>query len=71
MNAYMNNINTDNELVGMLLYPMPYSDNEISKKYNIDVVSNGIVKEAILQIQTINLNNDWRTIKENLLRIVK
>lgn len=50
MNAYMNNINTDNELVGMLLYPMPYSDNEISEKYNIDVVSNGIVKEAILQI---------------------
>lgn len=50
---------------------MPYSDNEISEKYNIDVVSNGIVKEAILQIQTINLNNDWRTIKENLLRIVK
>lgn len=70
MNAYMNNINTDSELVGMLLYPMPYSENEISEKYNINVVSNGVVKEAILQIQTINLNNDWRNIKENLLRIV-
>ena len=71
MNAYMNNINTDDELVGMLLYPMPYSENEISEKYNIDVVSNGAVKKAILQIQTINLNNDWRDIKNNLLRIVK
>ena len=71
MNAYMNNINTDNELVGMLLYPMPYSENEISEKYNINVVSNGVVKKAILQIQTINLNENWRNIKENLLRIVE
>lgn len=71
MNAYMNNINTDNELVGMLLYPMPYSKNEISEKYNIDVVSNGIVKKAILQIQTINLNNEWRKIKEELMKIIK
>ena len=71
MNAYMNNINTDNELVGMLLYPMPYSKNEISEKYNIDVVSNGIVKKAILQIQTINLNNEWRKIKEELIKIIK
>ena len=70
MNAYMNNINTDNELVGMLLYPMPYSKNEISEKYNIDVVSNGIVKKAILQIQTINLNNEWRKIKEELMKII-
>lgn len=71
MNAYMNNINTDNELVGMLLYPMPYSENEISEKYNIDVVSNGGVKKAILQIQTINLNNDWKQIKKDLLSIVQ
>ncbi len=71
MNAYMNNINTDNELVGMLLYPMPYSENVISEKYNIDVVSNGVVKKAILQIQTINLNNEWRKIKEELINIIK
>ena len=49
---------------------MPYSENEISEKYNIDVVSNGIVKEAILQIQTINLSNDWRNIRKALLNII-
>ncbi len=70
INAYMNNINTDNELIGMLLYPMPYSEKEISEKYNIDVVSNGVAKRAILQIQTINLSNDWRNIKEELLNII-
>ena len=70
MNAYMNNINTDNELIGMLLYPMPYSRKEISEKYKIDVVSNGVAKKAILQIQTINLSNDWRNIKEELLNII-
>lgn len=70
MNAYMNNINTDNELIGILLYPMPYSGNEISEKYNIDVVSNGISKNAVLQIQTINLSNDWRDIKKELLNII-
>ncbi len=71
MNAYMNNINTDNELTGMLLYPMPYSEDEISEKYVIDVVSKGKVKKSILQIQTINLSNDWRKIKEELLSIIK
>ena len=71
MNAYMNNINTSNELVGMLLYPMPYSENEISEKYFVDVVSNGTVKKSILQIQTINLSKDWRKIKEELLSIIK
>ena len=71
MNAYMNNINTENELTGMLLYPMPYSKDEISEKYNIEVVSKGKVKKAILQIQTINLNNEWRKIKEELLKIIK
>ena len=67
----MNNINTENELVGMLLYPMPYSKDEISEKYNIEVVSKGKVKKAILQIQTINLNNEWRKTKEELLKIIK
>jgi len=70
MNAYMNNINTQKELLGMLLYPMPYNENEISEKYSIDVVSNGQVKKAILQIQTVNLSNDWRMIKKELLEIV-
>ena len=71
MNAYMNNINTDGELTGMLLYPMPYSENEISEKYSIDVVSKGVVKKAILQIQTINLSNDWRYIRKELLSIIE
>ena len=71
MNAYMNNINAKNELMGMLLYPMPYNENEISEKYNVDVISNGEVKRAILQIQTINLDNEWRKIKRELLEIIK
>jgi 5-methylcytosine-specific restriction enzyme subunit McrC len=71
MNAYMNNINTDDELVGMLLYPMPYSENEISERYDIDIVSKGVAKKAKLQIQTINLSNEWRNIKEELLSIIK
>ena len=50
---------------------MPYSENEISEKYFVDVVSNGTVKKSILQIQTINLSKDWRKIKEELLSIIK
>ena len=71
MSAYMNNINTEKELIGMLLYPMPYSKNEISEKYLIDVVSNGQVKKAVLQIQTVNLSNDWKIIKKELLEVIK
>lgn len=70
MNAYMNNINTDDELIGILLYPMPYNENEISEKYDFDIVSKGVAKKAKLQIQTINLSNDWRKIKEELLNII-
>lgn len=70
MSSYMNNINTDNELVGILLYPMPYNRNEISEQYDIEIVSKGVVRNAKLQIQTINLSNDWREIKRELLKII-
>jgi hypothetical protein len=44
--------------------------NEISEKHNIDVVSNGVAKKAVLQIQTINLSKDWREIRKELLSII-
>lgn len=71
MNAYMNNINTENDLKGILLYPMPYTEEEISEKYCIDIVSNGVSKKADLQIQTINLNSEWREIVNQLFNIIK
>ena len=71
INAYMNNINTENELVGILLYPMPYNQNEISEEYQIYITSNKKAKKAILKIQTINLNTDWKQIKKELLEIVR
>lgn len=71
MFAYMSNLNEDKELKGVLLYPVPYDMREKSCKYTIDVICNGKVKKAVLQIQTINLSKEWREIEQELIDIIR
>ena len=71
MYSYMNNLNEDKEMKGILLYPVPYNKTEISCKNTIDVMCNGKIKKAILQIQTINLSKEWREIEQELIDIIK
>ena len=71
MYSYMNNINEDKELRGILLYPVPYNNIQKSCKDSINVICNGEIKKAILQIQTIDLSKEWREIEQELIDIIK
>ena len=69
--AYLNNINTNKEnLEGVLLYPKPFGLDNINKKYRINVTSSGLIKPAQLHFVTVDLGQDWRTIKKQLLDVV-
>lgn len=62
MYAYMSNYNymKDKPLTGILLYSVPYSLKELSEKYEIDTLGIGKINKSILQIETVNLSNDWK-----------
>ncbi len=71
MMSYMNNIKANNQLRGILLYPLPYNEKPINEIYEGKVVSDNEVKDAFIQFITIDLSNDWRTIKKDLLNIIE
>lgn len=72
MLSYLNNINVrTNELMGVLLYPKPYDAGDIDKTYNLSVTSNGEIKQAQLRFLSIDLSKDWRTIKKDLLALIR
>ena len=72
MFSYLNhvNINIESDLRGILLYPASYSQNEFSKKIPVEVVSDGKIKKAILQVRTVNLSNEWRDIERELVELI-
>ena len=71
MMAYLNNVNVQNSLKGILLYSLPYNAEPINESYNCKVVSTtkGIM-DAKLQFITIDLSQDWRKISCDLLYII-
>ena len=72
MMSYLNNINSNkNDLRGILLYPKPYDMDSIKKTYNTAVTSNGQIKPAKLQFITIDLSDNWKIIRDNLLDLVQ
>lgn len=70
MMSYMNNIRCNNKLRGILLYPKPFEEKEIYESYDVNVVSGNNVKEAKIEFITIDLSEDWRNIKNKLLKII-
>lgn len=71
MMAYLNNINVDNKLRGILLYPLPFDSTSVNESYDVKVVSkNNTVNYATIQFITIDLSQDWRNISYDLLDIV-
>lgn len=70
MMAYLNNINCSNSLKGILLYPKPFDEDNINELYNVKVVSNNQSKDSTIQFISIDLSEDWRKIKKNLIAII-
>lgn len=70
MMSYMNNIKCNNKLRGILLYPLPFDDEDIYESYNVNVVSGNNIKEAKIEFITIDLSKEWTNIKDKLLKII-
>ena len=69
MYTYLNHLNSSKKIKGILLYP--YNGEEISEKYDINIMNQNNISDSILQIQTIDLSKNWREIEEELNNIVK
>lgn len=70
MVSYMNNINFEQNIRGILLYPLPYDAEPIDEKYNTNIISNGKIKPAKLEFITIDLSKEWNDIESDLLNII-
>ena len=51
MYAYMNRINSDKKLEGILLYP--YNNRNLREQYDVDILNGNDVKPSLLKIITI------------------
>lgn len=71
MLSYMNNIKCENNLRGILLYPLPFNENSINETYDVKVISyNNKVVDSKIQFITIDLSSDWKNIMVELLKII-
>ena len=71
MMSYMNNIKSFTEnLRGILLYPLPFGEKSINESYEVKVIDEDKIRNAIIQFSTINLNDDWKKIKIDLLNLI-
>ena len=69
MYTYLNHLNSSKKTKGILLYP--YNGEEISEKYDINIMNQNNINDSILQIQTIDLSKNWREIEKELNSIIK
>jgi len=70
MISYLYNINCNNSLRGILLYPQPYDEPKIRESYRTQILAQGESKDVFLQICTVNLGNDWSEIRRELLDLI-
>ena len=68
MYTYLNHLNSSKKTKGVLLYP--YNGESISEKYEVDIMNSNQINKSILQIQTIDLSQEWRKIEEELNTII-
>lgn len=69
--SYLNNINVNNKLRGILLYPLPFNGKPINESYDTKVISRtkGVIDTKV-QFVTIDLSKDWKDIAYDLLNII-
>ncbi|MBQ7668315.1 MAG: hypothetical protein IJS47_03215 [Clostridia bacterium] len=68
MYTYMNQINTDSNLTGMLLYPL--NGEPIDETYDVKIMGQSEISDAKLRIKTIDLSKNWEEIEKDLMEMV-
>lgn len=69
--AYLNNYNCPGDLKGILIYPMPKSNETINEKYKLNIVKENKIYQTTIKIITIDLSKDSDEITSDLLRIIE
>ena len=69
MFAYLNNVNYDGNVSGILLYPKPYKGEEIDERYRLNINSKGALKNSQIRLVTIDLSKDWWEIHKELISL--
>ena len=70
MFSYMNNINVDGNLKGILLYPKSFTNEIVDDNFEMMTVSGTDTRKSLLKISTIDLSEEWKNIENNLIKII-
>lgn len=70
MFTYITQIETNKNIIGILLYPVTNNLEEIDETYNLKNFYKENCENSLLKIYTINLNNPWRRVKDDLIKLV-
>jgi 5-methylcytosine-specific restriction enzyme subunit McrC len=68
--AYINNFETDKKLQGILLYPRSYTSEDANINYQLKRISKDKIEPSEMKIKTIDLNQNWITIEEELINLL-
>ena len=68
MYTYMNHINSNKSITGMLLYPL--NSEFIDEKYTVKIIGDNEISDAKFRIRTIDLSKEWNEVENELLEII-
>jgi len=72
MFSYMSNVESHGtNIKGVLLYPMPYNEQQVDENYTTKIINNDRIVDANLQIKTINLSLRWNLVEQELLKVIR
>lgn len=69
--AYINKINFNGYIDGILLYPHNEEEPEIDEVYQTKVISNNQICNSSIRLFSVDLSKDWRDIKKRLLKVIE
>lgn len=69
--TYLNKINFEGIIDGILVYPHNLDGPEIDEIYSTKIISKDKIKDSTIRLYSIDLNREWSTIKERVLNLIK
>ena len=69
--TYLNKINFEGIIDGILVYPHNLDGPEIDEIYSTKIISKDKIKDSTIRLYSIDLNREWSTIKERIISLAK
>lgn len=68
--TYLNKVNFDGRVDGVLVYPHNLDGIETDEIYNTKIISQDKVKDSSIRLYSVDLSKDWNSIKERILYLI-